>query len=183
MSMLITLTTVLRWEDSQVRKCKIVFQTLLEQWYTLLKGLQFNPLAVKNYWPVTLLTFISYSYNSYADETQLIQSFSQSVSRDQGPISACLGNISQLMSTHHLKLNLDKTALPSRKGFLSTTSLSIQTALDGLLSFPANIVATTLSCSLMLYNIRKIHLYPFWLVCLHKPVVPCSSSRIGQGGL
>ena len=32
----------------------------------------------------------------------------------------------------------------------------------------------------MLYNIRRIRLCPFLLVCLHEPVVPCSSSRMRQ---
>ena len=87
-------------------------------------------------------------------------------------ISACLADISQWMSAHHLKLNLDKTELlflPGKE--CPTVDLTInigpsvvsptQTArnlgvtLDNNLSFTANIAATTRCCRYTLYNIRR----------------------------
>ena len=52
-----------------------------------------------------------FSYHSYADDTQLILSFPQSETQVAARISAGLTDISQWMSAHHLKMNLDKTEL------------------------------------------------------------------------
>ena len=46
--------------------------------------------------------------NSYADDTQLILSFPQTETQVAARISACLTEISQWMSAHNLKMNLDK---------------------------------------------------------------------------
>uniref|UniRef100_A0AAQ4Q4F1 Reverse transcriptase domain-containing protein n=1 Tax=Gasterosteus aculeatus aculeatus TaxID=481459 RepID=A0AAQ4Q4F1_GASAC len=52
-----------------------------------------------------------FSYHSYADDTQLILSFPHSDTQVAARISACLTDISQWMSAHHLKINPDKTEL------------------------------------------------------------------------
>uniref|UniRef100_A0AAQ4RTJ0 Reverse transcriptase domain-containing protein n=1 Tax=Gasterosteus aculeatus aculeatus TaxID=481459 RepID=A0AAQ4RTJ0_GASAC len=52
-----------------------------------------------------------FSYHSYADDTQLILSCPHSDTRVAARISACLTDISQWMSAHHLKINPDKTEL------------------------------------------------------------------------
>ncbi|KAJ8399396.1 hypothetical protein AAFF_G00411080 [Aldrovandia affinis] len=58
-----------------------------------------------------------FSYHCYADHTQLFLSFSPSETQIPARISACLADISAWMSTHHLKLNLGKTAaLPPSEG-------------------------------------------------------------------
>ena len=87
-------------------------------------------------------------------------------------ISTCLADISQWMSAHHLKLNLDKTELLLLSGkaspihdlsitienfvvFLTWTSRNLGGALDDQLSFTANMSATTCSHRLILHNIRR----------------------------
>ena len=114
-----------------------------------------------------------FSYHSYADDTQLILYFPQSETQVAAPISACLTDISQWTSAHHLKINLDKTELLLLPGKGSPThDLTItfdnsvlaptQTAgnlgvtLNSQLSLTANITATTCSCRYMLHNIRRI---------------------------
>uniref|UniRef100_A0AAQ4PAI3 Reverse transcriptase domain-containing protein n=1 Tax=Gasterosteus aculeatus aculeatus TaxID=481459 RepID=A0AAQ4PAI3_GASAC len=52
-----------------------------------------------------------FSYHSYADDTQLILSCRHSDTQVAARISACLTDISQWMSAHHLKINPDKTKL------------------------------------------------------------------------
>ncbi|XP_033988854.1 uncharacterized protein LOC117484534, partial [Trematomus bernacchii] len=101
----------------------------------------------------------------YADNTQLILSFPPS---ETGVVA-----ISQWMSAHHLKLNLDKTEmlfLPGKGSPVhdltitidhsvvtpSRTARNLGVILDDLLSFSANIDATTPSCRYTLYNIRRI---------------------------
>ncbi|KAK5876812.1 hypothetical protein CesoFtcFv8_026127 [Champsocephalus esox] len=113
-----------------------------------------------------------FSYHCYAGDTQLILSFPRSETQVVARISACLADISQWMSAHHLKLNLDKTELLFLPGIdCPTLDLTInigtpvvsptQTArnlgviLDNNLSFTANITATTRCCRYTLYNIRN----------------------------
>ncbi|XP_068583396.1 uncharacterized protein, partial [Cebidichthys violaceus] len=88
-------------------------------------------------------------------------------------IATCLADISKWMTTHHLKLNLDKTELlflpgkgcPHRDLSITiddTVVMPTQTArnlgvtLDDQLSFSANILSVTRSCRFLLYNIRRI---------------------------
>ncbi|XP_071063220.1 uncharacterized protein, partial [Pseudochaenichthys georgianus] len=88
-------------------------------------------------------------------------------------ISACLADISQWMSDHHLKLNLDKTEvlfLPGKDCPTLDLTINIGTSvvsptqtarnlgviLDNNLSFTANIAATTRCCRYTLYNIRRM---------------------------
>ena len=47
-----------------------------------------------------------FSYHSYVDDTQLILSFPRSETQVATRISACLTDISQWMTAHHLKINL-----------------------------------------------------------------------------
>ena len=114
-----------------------------------------------------------FSYHCYADDTQLYLSFPSSDTQVEARISACLKDIGEWMSAHHLKLNLGKTELlflPGKDCPLTdlsissdnTTVLPSQTAknlgvtLDNQLSFSAHIAATARSCRFSLYNIRKI---------------------------
>ncbi|KAK3516128.1 hypothetical protein QTP70_005366 [Hemibagrus guttatus] len=52
-----------------------------------------------------------FSYHCYADDTQLIFSFSPSDTTASARISACLADISSWMTAHQLKLNPSKTEL------------------------------------------------------------------------
>ena len=114
-----------------------------------------------------------FSNHSYADDTQLILSLPQSETQVAARISACLTDISQWMSAHHLKINLDKTEPPFLPGKGSPThDLTItfdnsvvaptQTVRilvvtpNSQLSLTADITATTRSCRYMLHNIRRI---------------------------
>ncbi|KAM9499463.1 uncharacterized protein ACWYII_002362 [Salvelinus alpinus] len=113
------------------------------------------------------------SYHCYADDTQLISSFPPSDTQVATPISACLADISAWMSAHHLKLNLDKTALlflPGKACPLKDLSITVDNSkvsssqiaknldvtLDNTLSFSANIKAVPCSCRFMLHNIHRI---------------------------
>ncbi|XP_068436667.1 uncharacterized protein [Clinocottus analis] len=88
-------------------------------------------------------------------------------------ISACLTDISQWMSTHHLKFNPDKTELlflPGKDSPIQDLTITFNNAvlaptptarnlgvtLGSQLSLTANINATTRSCRFVLYNIRRI---------------------------
>ena len=88
-------------------------------------------------------------------------------------IAACLADISEWMSAHHLKLNLDKTELmflpgkgcPHRDMAITIdtavvkstrTAKNLGVTLDDGLSFSANIASVTRSCRFLLYNIRRI---------------------------
>ncbi|KAK5928564.1 hypothetical protein CgunFtcFv8_013618 [Champsocephalus gunnari] len=114
-----------------------------------------------------------FSYHCYTDDTQFILSFPRSETQVVARISACIADISQWMSAHHLKLNLDKTELlflPEKDCPTLDLTINISTSvvsttqtarnlgviLDNNLSFTANIAATTRCCRYTLYNIRKI---------------------------
>ncbi|XP_062859432.1 uncharacterized protein LOC134321553 [Trichomycterus rosablanca] len=88
-------------------------------------------------------------------------------------ISACLRDISQWMSAHHLKLNPSKTEMLLIPGDLSPTQdlvislddflirpsdkvRSLGVVLDNQLTFSPYIANMTRSCRFLLYNIRKI---------------------------
>ena len=88
-------------------------------------------------------------------------------------IAACLTDISEWMSAHHLKLNPDKTELlffptkscPMRNLTIPidnalvtsvTTAKNLGVILDSQLSFKAHIASVTRSCRFTLYNIRRI---------------------------
>ena len=89
-------------------------------------------------------------------------------------IAACLADISEWRSAHHLKLKLDKTELMFLPGkgcphrdlaiaidnavVMSTrTALNLGVTLDDRLSFSANIASVTRTGTFLLYNIRRIH--------------------------
>ncbi|XP_077937991.1 uncharacterized protein LOC144383603 [Gasterosteus aculeatus] len=114
-----------------------------------------------------------FSYHSYADDTQLILSFPRSDTQVAARISACLTDISQWMSAHHLKINPDKTELllfPGKDSLTqdltvnfgnsvltpTSTAKNLGVTLDNQLSLTPNITATTRSCRYTLYNIRRI---------------------------
>ena len=114
-----------------------------------------------------------FSYHCYADDTQLVLSFPPSDTQVEARIAACLADISEWMSEHHLKLNLDKTELmflPGKGCPHRDLAITIDTAvvtstrtarnlgvtLDDGLSFSANIASVTRSCRFLLYNIRRI---------------------------
>ena len=95
----------------------------------------------------------------------------------EASISVCLADISEWMSEHHLKLNLDKTELMFLLGkgclhrdlaitidtavvTLTRTARNLGVTLDDGLSFSANITSVTRSCRFLLYKIRRIH--PFF---------------------
>uniref|UniRef100_A0AAQ4PGQ9 Reverse transcriptase domain-containing protein n=1 Tax=Gasterosteus aculeatus aculeatus TaxID=481459 RepID=A0AAQ4PGQ9_GASAC len=59
----------------------------------------------------TVIRSHGFSYHSYANDIQLILSFPHSDTQVAARISACLNDISQWMSAHHLKINPDKTEL------------------------------------------------------------------------
>jgi len=114
-----------------------------------------------------------FSYHSYADDTQLILSFPPSETQVAVRISACLTDISQWMSAHHLRINPDKTELLFLPGKGSPThdltitfnsfvlaptltARNLGVTLYSQLSLTANIIATARSCRYMLH-IRRIH--------------------------
>ena len=116
---------------------------------------------------------VSYNYHCYADDTQLFLSFPPSATQVEERIAACLADISQWMSNHHLKLNQDKTELlffpakssPTRELTISVdntlvssvpTARNLGVVLDSHLSFKEHIASVTRSCRFTLYNIRKI---------------------------
>ncbi|KAJ8368695.1 hypothetical protein SKAU_G00087230 [Synaphobranchus kaupii] len=117
-----------------------------------------------------------FSYHGYADDTQLFPSFPPSTPQVKERISACPADISVWMSSHHLKLNLDKTELlfmPYKTSPLLDLSITVDgtivTAshsarklgvfLDDQLDFKEHIRATAWSCRFLLYNIRRIWPY------------------------
>ena len=121
----------------------------------------------------TIITAHNLSYHCYADDTQLFLSFPPSATQVEERITACLADISQWMSSNHLKLNPDKTELlffPAKSSPLRELTISIDNAsvtsapkaknlgvvLDSQLSFKAHITAVTRSCRFTLYNIRRI---------------------------
>ncbi|KAJ8349446.1 hypothetical protein SKAU_G00245760, partial [Synaphobranchus kaupii] len=117
-----------------------------------------------------------FSYHSYADDTQLFLSFPPSTPQVKERISACLTDISEWMTTHHLKLNLDKTELlfmPYKTSPLHDLSITVDgtvvaasrsarnlgVVLDDRLDFKEHIRATARSCRFLLYYIRRIRPY------------------------
>ena len=58
-----------------------------------------------------IITAHKLSYHCYADDTQLFLSFPPSATLVEERITACLADISQWMSSNHLRLNPDKTEL------------------------------------------------------------------------
>ncbi|XP_062867146.1 probable RNA-directed DNA polymerase from transposon X-element isoform X2 [Trichomycterus rosablanca] len=114
-----------------------------------------------------------FSYHSYADDTQLVLSFPPSDTQVSARISACLQDISQWMSAHHLKLNPSKTEMLLIPGDPSPTQdlvislddsqirpsdkvRSLGVVLDNQLTFSPHIANMTRACRFLLYNIRKI---------------------------
>ena len=121
----------------------------------------------------TIITAHNLSYHCYADDTQLFLSFSPSATHVEERITACLADISQWMTSNHLKLNPDKTELlffPAKSSPLQELTISVDNAmvtsaptaknlgivLDSQLSFKTHIAAVTRSCRFTLHNIRRI---------------------------
>ncbi len=114
-----------------------------------------------------------FSYQCYADDTQLYLSFHPDDLAIATRISACLTGISCWMMDHYLQLNLAKTELlvvstnPSfHPNFTfqlgSSTITSSKTArnlgvvIDDKLNFSDHITKPAQSCRFALYNIKKI---------------------------
>ncbi|KAK9535963.1 hypothetical protein VZT92_005791 [Zoarces viviparus] len=114
-----------------------------------------------------------FSYHCYADDTRLVLSFPPGDTQVESRIAACLADISKWMTTHQLKLNLDKTELLFLPGkgcphrdvsntiddtvvMPTRTARNLGVTLDDQLSFSANIASVTRSCRFLLYNIRRI---------------------------
>ncbi|XP_058477750.1 uncharacterized protein LOC131448934, partial [Solea solea] len=130
------------------------------------------PLFLSHLLPLHQLTKLATTLTSSSPETAPPPT-SSSDTHVAERISACLTDISQWMSDHHLKLNLDKTEflfLPG-KGSPTTdltitldnsvvtpshTAKNLGVTLDDHLSLTANIAATARSCRYMLHNIRRI---------------------------
>ncbi|KAM4614977.1 uncharacterized protein ACJ7VT_010207 [Polymixia lowei] len=69
-----------------------------------------------------------FSYHSYADDTQLFLSFPPSDTKIESRLAACLKDIVTWMTTHHLKLNINKTELlfiPGKDCPLNDLSITI----------------------------------------------------------
>ncbi len=130
-----------------------------------------------------------FSYQCYADDTQLYLSFHPDDLAIATRISACLTGISCWMMDHHLQLNLAKTELlvvstnPSfHPNFTfqlgSSTITSSKTArnlgvvIDDKLNFSDHITKPAQSCRFALYNIKKIR--PFFSETCN--TTPCSGS-------
>ncbi len=114
-----------------------------------------------------------FSYQCYADDTQLYLSFHPDDLTLDARISACLADISCWMKDHHLQLNLAKTELlvvsanPSfHHNFTfqlgsstitpSETARNLGVVIDDKLNFTDHITKTARSCRFALYNIKKI---------------------------
>ena len=173
--------TALKWFSSYLtdRTYQVSWKGLLSSPRTLRTGVPqgsvLGPLLFSLY-TKTLGTVISahnLSYHCYADDTQLFLSFPPSDTQVKERITACLADISQWMTAHHLKLNPDKTELlffPGKACLTQELTISIDNALvtsvptaknlgvvlDSQMSFKAHIAAVTRSCRFTLYNIRRI---------------------------
>uniref|UniRef100_A0A8C4X3N7 Reverse transcriptase domain-containing protein n=1 Tax=Erpetoichthys calabaricus TaxID=27687 RepID=A0A8C4X3N7_ERPCA len=114
-----------------------------------------------------------FSYDCYADDSQLIFSFPPDDQQVSTRISNCLADISSWMTSHHLKLNPSKTELLYIRGnsspnldlaisldnsviVPSKTARSLGVTLDEELSFSPHISNLSRSCRYLLYNIRRI---------------------------
>ncbi len=114
-----------------------------------------------------------FSYQFYADDTQLYLSFRPDDPTVAARISGCLADISAWMKEHHLQLNLAKTELlvfPATPTLhhdfkiqlgssTITPSASVRNLgviFDDQLTFKEHIVKTARSCMFALHNIRKI---------------------------
>ncbi len=114
-----------------------------------------------------------FSYNCFADDTQIYLSFRQDDPTVSAWISSCLADISAWIKEHHLQLNLAKTELlvfpatPTLQHDFTiqlgsstiTPSSSVRNLgviFDDQLTFKDHIAKTTQSCRFALHNIRKI---------------------------
>ncbi len=114
-----------------------------------------------------------FSYQGYADDTQLHLSFHPDGPTIATRISACLADISCRMKDHHLQLNLVKTELLVVSANLSLhhnftfqlgsstitpskTARNLGVLIDDKQNFSDHIAKTAQSCRFALCNIRKI---------------------------
>ena len=173
--------TALKWFASYLtdRTYQVSWKGLLSSPRKLLTGVPqgsvLGPLLFSLYTKSlgTVISAHNLSYHCYADDTQLFLSFPPSATQVEERIAACLTDISQWMSAHHLKLNPDKTELlffPAKSSPMRDLTISIDNALvtsvptaknlgvvlDSQLSFKAHIASVTRSCRFTLYNIRRI---------------------------
>ncbi|XP_072222435.1 uncharacterized protein [Leuresthes tenuis] len=117
-----------------------------------------------------------FSYQCYADDTQLYLSFPPDDHTVSARISDCLSDISAWMKAHHLQLNLPKTELlvfPAKPTVqhsicIQTESLSLAPSkvagnlgvmIDDQLTFKDHVTSVARSCRFALLNIRKIRPY------------------------
>ena len=97
-----------------------------------------------------------FSYHNYTDDTQLILSFPKSETQVPARILACLTDISQWMSAHHLKINLEKTELLCLPGKGSRTH-------DLTITFDNSVVAPTQTArNLVVTPDSQLSLTPFF---------------------
>ena len=109
----------LKWFSSYLtdQTYQVSWKGLLSSPRTLLTGVPqgsvLGPLLFSLYTKTlgAIITAHNLSYHCYADDTQLFLSFPQSATQVEECITACLADISQWMSSNHLKLNPDKTEL------------------------------------------------------------------------
>ncbi len=121
----------------------------------------------------SIIRTLGFSYNCYADDTQLYLSFQPDDTTVPAQISDWLTDISAWMKEHHLQLNLAKTELlifpatPSVKHQFTIqlgTSMIIPLGLarnlgvilDDQLTFKDHIAKRARPCRFALHNIRKI---------------------------
>ncbi len=114
-----------------------------------------------------------FSYQCYADDSQLYLSLHPDDLTIAARISACLADISCWMKDHHLQLNQAKTELlvvsenPSfHHNFTfqldsstitsSKTARNLEVVIDDQLTFSDYITKTARSCRFALYTIKKI---------------------------
>ncbi len=131
-----------------------------------------------------------FSYNCYADDTQLYLSFRPDDPTVAARISGCLSDISAWMKEHHLQLNLAKTELlvfpatPTLHHDFTiqlgsstiTPSASVRNLgviFDDQLTFKEHIVKTARSCRFALHNIRKIRPFLTEHACTTSCPGPC----------